>query len=376
MFKKNILALLSFATLLPFLSSCNVHEWPHDNGETFPFILYLTFDQDLPLYKEVYYTRNGEESRAEQTIYDIRYVVNVYKVTDENDANREVFTSFTFSRQYTDSHDYQTTLSLPEGKYRFRVWSDHVTAGTQADLFYKTNDFTEIILDESKGHPGNNEMRDAFRGSAYGEVYDPELYEIRHNGKTPENSATALMQRPMGRYEFISTDMDEFLDKAIEGIDATRLQEFLLSRGENPDTRGEVYWNGLTRDEVADVLGLDHYQVVFSYNAFMPSSYNFFTDRPSDSSTGISFQGGMSIGDDGMQMGFDYVLTDQETTMNLNMQIYNSDGTLIASSSGIEVPIQRSKNTIVKGKFLTVTSGGGVTINPDFEGDDYNIEIK
>lgn len=366
---------LLIASALLILPSCNVHEWPHDVGETYPFTLNLTFDDDLPLYKEVYYTRDGEDSRAEQNMFDIRYIVNIYRVTDENDANRDVYATFTYSRAYADSHDYKTVIFLPEGRYRFRVWSDHVNTNTQSDLFYNTKDFTEIYLDESNGHHGNNEMRDAFRGSAYGEVYDPELYEI-HNGKAPDNSATAVMQRPMGRYEFISTDMDDFLDKIVENLDATRVQDYLRSRGETHDTKGEVYWNGLTRDEIAELVNLDKYQVVFSYNAFMPSSYNFYTDRPSDSTTGVSYNGGMSIGDEGMQMGFDYILVDEETTMNLNMQIYDGDGNMIAATTGVEVPVQRSKNTVVKGTFLTVLSGGGVAINPDFEGDDFNIEIK
>ena len=371
--KKLLCALL----LLVSLASCNVQEWPEDTGERYPFALYLDFDADLPLHKEVYYTRNGEPNLfAAQQTYDIRYIVNVYNVADAQDNNRFVAYTFTFSRPYVENHNYRVELSLPEGKYRFRVWSDHVGSGSQNDLFYSTSDFTEIKIDESAGHPGSNEMRDAFRGSAYGEVFDPELYTIRH-GVEPANTVTVPMQRPMGRYEFISTDMDEFLDKAIANLDADTLDK-LLARARSKaagSTRGDDFWNGLTRDEVAEILGLSDYKVTFSYNAFMPSTYNLYFDRPTDSSTGIRYESKMNIGDSGMQLGFDYILVDDETTMNMNMAIYNPDGELIASTSGVEVPIARSKNTVVKGTFLTVTSGGGVGINPDFDGD-YNIEIR
>lgn len=369
------------ALLLPvFLISCNVHEWPDNEPEQYPFVLNLAFDDDLPLYKEVYYTRQAANGIIEADAYDIRYLVNIYKVDDENDPSREIYASYVFSRPFESNHDYQVALSLPEGNYRFRVWSDHVAAGTQSDLFYKTSEFTEIILDESGSHPGNNEMRDAFRGNTYGSVYDPELYAIR-NGVQPDNTATATMQRPMGRYEFISTDMDEFLDKVVENIDPETIEAMVRARSEEQSGSGsypnpaDKYWNGLTRDEVAEAAGLDKYTVEFSYNAFMPSSYNMYTDRPSDSSTGIKYQGKMSIGDEGMQMGFDYVLVDENTTMNLNMKIYNEAGEMVASTAGVEVPIVRSKNTVVKGTFLTTSSEGGVFINPDFEGDDYNIEI-
>lgn len=361
------------------LASCNVHEWPKETGDTYPFVLYMDFDQDLPLHKEVYYTRDGgdDDSRASASDYDIRYIVNVYDVTDENDENRYVVDSYSFSQPYVDIHDFRVQLNLPEGKYKFRVWCDHVKTTTLDDYFYVTSDYTEIKLDESEGHRGSNELRDAFRGTAYGEVYDPELYSER-NGVSPDNSAHAQMKRPMGRYEFLSTDMDEFLDKAIQNVDATRLAEVMAkaaaSRGDG-DTKGEIFWNGLTRDEVAEAIGLNDYKVVFSYNAFMPSSYNFYTDKPSDSLTGVNYESKMQIGNNGMQLGFDYILVDDETTMNVNMQVQNADGDVIASTSGVEVPVARSKNTVVKGAFLTVSSGGGVSINPDFDGPDFDIEI-
>ena len=345
------------------LSGCNVHEWPEETGETYDFTLTLDFNTDLPLHKEVYYTRDGE-ARAIDNDFDIRYIVNIYDVADENDGNRNVVTQYTFTRSFSENPDYTIRLQLTEGRYRFRVWADYVEAGSKKDKFYVTSDFTEIKLDESVAHYGNTERRDAFRGSAYAEVVDPLLYSYTHGGAVADNNVVVSMHRPMGRYEFISTDMDEFLDKEVRSR-AAALMEGLLTKG--PEN--------ITRDDVAETIGLDKYKVVFSYNAFMPSSYNHYTDKPSDSSTGIRYEASMSLGEDGIRLGFDYILVDQETTMNLNLAVYNPEGQLIANTSGVEVPIARSKNTIVKGSFLTVSSGGGVTINPDFEGDDFNIEI-
>ena len=373
---KTLVALMAGMSLL--VSSCNVHEWPGPDLDTFPFTLYLNFDSALPLYKEVYFSRGSDEAgdddtRGDEKNYDIRYIVNVYKVANENDPTREVYKQFVFSRAYGANHDYNVQLPLPQGKYMFRVWSDHVAMGSKSDLYYDTTDFTEIKLAYSDGHPGNTEMRDAFRGTTYGEVYDPELYTI-HNGVAPANSASAEMKRPMGRYEFVSTDMDEFLDKVVENVDKAKIQAIYEARSRDTQLP-DIFWNGLTRDEVAEAIGLNDYKVEFSYNAFMPSSYNLYTDKPSDSSTGVFYNGKMTIGDEGMQMGFDYILVDDQTTMNVNMKVYDSSGELIATTAGVEVPVVRSKNTVVKGTFLTVSSGGGVAINPDFEGDDFNIEI-
>lgn len=372
--KMNKFKLLPAILALLSLASCNVHEWPHPVEEYYPFTLYLEFEDDITLYKEVYFSRGTEEdSRADEDNYDIRYLINIYKVRDENDGNRDVYKSFTFSQPYTANHNYQVSISLPEGNYRFRVWSDHVRSGSQNDCFYSTSDWTSINIDENEGHPGNNEMRDAFKGTTYATVFDPEIYFIR-NGKNPDNKSTVEMLRPMGRYEFVSTDMDDFLENALTKVDEETINRIYQARSADLPS-SESYWNGLTRDEVADVMGLDKYTIEFSYNAFMPSSYNLYTDKPSDSSTGIKYQSKMQIGNDGMKMGFDYVITNDQTTMNLNMNIYNEKGQLVSSTSGVEVPVVRSKNTVVKGTFLTVSSGGGVTINPDFEGDDFNIEI-
>lgn len=360
------------------LASCNVHEWPEELYETHTFTLSMNFDTGLPLHKEVFYTRDWEESRANDADkdYDMRYIINVYKVSDQNDENRNVWDQFVFTRSVTPNPNYTVALDLPEGKYKFRVWADYIEKGSQSDKFYLTSDFTEIMLDKRGDHPGSNEKRDAFRGTAYGEVYDPVLYQYQHGG-TPDNNAVAEMKRPMGRYEFISIDMDDFFDKEIKSRDSQFWDDLLTkaaSRGDFDASTGP--WGGLTRDDIAEAIGLDKYKVILSYNAFMPSSYNFYTDKPSDSSTGISFESSMSLGDDGIRLGFDYILVDDQTTMNMNMAIYNPDGKLIATTSGVEVPIARSKNTIVRGTFLTVSSGGGVTINPGFDGDDFNIEIK
>ena len=379
---RNYIGLVTLVAVL--LSSCNVHEWPKEQEEVYPFVLNMDFDMELPLHKELFYSRDGfeeETSRYGDDAFDIRYKVNVYSVTDQNDENRNVVYSYIFTQPYVENHNFQVLLNLPEGNYRFRVWSDHVLSGTREDHFYQTDDFAGIKLNQNNGHNGSNEFRDAFSGSAYGEVYDPEIYKLQ-KGEYPDNSATALMKRPMGRYEFVSTDMDDFLNKAIQNMEAAKLAALLAkaasrtvddTKGE--DTKGEIFWNGLTRDEVAEAIGLGDYTVVFSYNAYMPDSYNLFADKTSDSSSGIFYESGLKIGDEGIILGFDYIIVEKETIMNINMSIYNGEDILVASTSRVEVPVARSKNTVVKGSFLTVSNGGGVAIDPGFDGDDFNIKV-
>lgn len=345
-----ILSILFFS-----LSSCDVHEIPSQKDETFDFELNLDFATALPLFKEVTYTRGSEEQP------DIRYIIKVYKVNGENDDSRIVDQTFIFTKPYSANPNYTVRLPLPAGSYRFRVWTDYVDRGSDTDKYYITSDFAAISLNNDGKHHGSTEFRDAFKGNAYGEVYDCDKYSYE-NGAFPENKVTVNMNRPMGRYEFLSTDLDEFLDRVYD------------TRAESEETYPD--WRDLSYAQIADLIDLNKYKVVFRYNAFMPSVYNHYMNFNGNSSTGVTFESTMKITDKGMQMGFDYVFTPEETEMNLSMEVYNEEGSLIASSGGVSVPIANSKNTLVKGEFLTAISDGGVSINPGFDGDDFNIEIR
>lgn len=360
---KRLLGWVSVLFLPIILSSCDPHEWPEEAEITYDFTLSMDFSTELPLYKEVYYSRGGEEqSRTITQEHDLRYKIQVYQVNGIEDDSRIVYKTFFFTRKKPVNPDYTVHLELPAGDYRFRIWADYVSPGTIEDKYYDTSDFSSISLADRQYHQGSNEYRDAFMGTAFGSVYDPDLYNY-HHGTSPNNSVVAEMKRPMGRYEFISTDMEEFLTN------------FFDTRSED-DANKLPSWSGLSPDQIAQQISLSEYKVVFSYNAFMPSTYNIYTDRPTDSWTNVSFESSMEIGEEGMILGFDYLFVADETLMNLNMDIYNASGERIASTSGVQVPVVRNKNTVVKGKFLTATSSGGVSINPGYDGDDYNIEIN
>ena len=77
-----------------------------------------------------------------------------------------------------------------------------------------------------------------------------------------------------------------------------------------------------------------------------------------------------------LSLGYDYVfIGENETKLSISVDVYSKNGELICSSKPIMVPIVRSKLTIVKGEFLLPQSSSGAFIDPEYEGDDYNIEI-
>lgn len=341
--------IFAFFAALPLLTGCDVHEFPKLPTET-NFTLHLDFDTEMPLHKEIVRTKASTANSADA--YDVRHIVSVHRLYPDGGYDRTADTLIVFTCDDAVNLNCSRELTLSEGEYKFFVWTDFVDEGSRADKFYTTSDFAEIILSDKKNHTGNCDYRDAFRGSlqAAATVKKDEM-------TVAANEATVTMKRPMAKFKFISTDYDVFVENAL---------------------KAEAEKNGKT----AAGAGLrsidpDDYRVVFHYTGFMPCSYNMFTDKPADSWTGVSFEGALEPrGNREVELGFDYVFVNgSEAGVSVTLEVYHKDGELVASSPSIDVPLKRSRLTIVRGSFLTTMAEGGVGISPDFDGE-YNIEIK
>lgn len=362
--------IIGVASLLTF-TACDVHEFPEPNQELVPFLLHLDFDTEMPIYDII--TRNGEsETKAQASKYDVRYTINAYRTEKARTESRQPDATFIFTKSNVNELNYTAALELPEGTYTFRVWADYVDAESKEDKYYNTQNFEEIILADRENHPGSNDYRDAFRGYATSEVTNTATLRGAIL-QSVENEITVEMKRPMGKFKVISTDVEMFLGRV-----ALLMKEQGLLPGIDVETK-----TGLDADtkayyeQLLQSINLGYYSVIFRYNAFMPCSFNMFTDRPADSWTGVSFVSPMFIeGEYEMNMGYDYIFVNgSETTVNVSIEVRNKAGELIASSIPFDVPIVRSKLTIVKGNFLTTKATGGVSINPGYEGKDFDIDI-
>ena len=345
-------------------AGCDVHEFPEYNGDPVPFTLHINFDTEMPLYKEVIYTRDGETTKAPHEAHDIRYLIGAYRVNNAREENRVADTVLMFTRPDNTDLNHTVRFELPEGLYDFRVWCDYVDAGRTADKYYNTSDFTEIILLNRNNHKGSNDYRDAFRGTVRGEIVDPQFYR-GPVASTFKNEATVEMRRPMGKYRFISTDVELFLDRLVlELKEAGKLN--------TPAGQPEP-----SLEELKERIDIGDFKVVLRYNLFMPCSYNMFTDKPADSWTGMSFTSPMyRLSKTEMLLGYDYIFVNgTETTLSISVEVYDKDDTLMSKSNPVNVPVKRSMLTDVRGEFLTSKATGGVAINPGFDGDDYNVPV-
>lgn len=303
-----------------------------------PVVINFNFDTELPLYKEITFTRNSDSPN-----YDLRYILLIYE--GGVSANKVPSYSYTYTRPFETDHDYTVTIELPDGDYEFLAFTDNIIAGSSTDKFYNTSSLEMIKILDGDGHPGAEEMRDCFRGTVAKSVRNsPDRYD--------GNTIDIPMLRPLSRFEFIATDFDRFVESEV-------------NRSRN-----------LTGSKASSGINAGEYKVLIQYDGFMPSTYDAFNDYPTDAKRNVTFNASVIPNDDGTaSMGFDYVFVYQgESKLNLILNVLDADGKLISATPSIEVPLYRSKNTVIKGEFLTSKSSGGVGIVPDYDGE-YNVEF-
>ncbi len=348
------------------LAACDVHEFPEEQLDNVQFLLHLNFNTETPLYKEVVYTRSGDADTKAAPTHDIRYTINAYRTDGTRSTSRKADATFVFTKSDIANLNYTAQIELPEGTYDFQVWADYVDQKSSSDKYYDTRDFAEIILANKDPHAGSTDYRDGFRGYASATINTPDYYK-GSTANSIKNQATVEMKRPMGKFKFISTDVEVFLTNMVE-----KMKEQAKQTGASSGFDGDEAY-----EELLSSIVMGDYYVKFKYNAFMPCAYNMFTDKPADSWSGVSFKSTMSVDADmNMTMGYDYIFVNgSETKLSISLEVYNKEGELLSSTHPIEVPVVRSKLTVVKGDFLTSKATGGVGIDPGYDGDDYNIEI-
>ena len=364
------------ACALLCITSCAVHEWPEPSPAD--VIVNLDFDTQLPQYKVL--NEEGTRASHDGRDYDIRYTIAAYRLLQDGSYAEEPFLLKVFSKDEIEELNATFRFSIDEGSYRFYVWTDFVLAGTQSDYFYNTTNFRRISLQGT--HEGNNDFRDAFSGSA-------DLKVIRRGSKETPSTVTVQMRRPLAKFEFITTDLQEFITKTIEAMirkeeaeAAAKAGETKSEGGDNPeditpiesDTKTDR--DTKTGDTKTPVVDLEKYTVVFFYSGYMPNAYNMMEGKPCDSATGVKFSSAISaIDNHDARLGFDYVFVNgEESSVMVTVALYDEEGTQLSISRQIEVPIKRSMLTTVRGSFLMQNTGGGVAIDPGFE-DEFNIYI-
>ena len=334
---KNIIRLsVSLLALLLSLSSC-VHQWPESVPTS--VTLKFMFDRSITPFDTLQFDTKADNVAN----LDTRYVVEAYRMKADGSYYRDAAARQVYTKDGISDLDHEVVFTVPdEGSYTIKAWVDYVNKGTTNHKYYNTDKFSEIILYR---HEGNSDYREAFIGTV-------EVDVIRYGSQVPLVEGTLQMSRPVAKYEFISEDLDEFIEKE------TRLLNIGVDEAD------------------AKELDLNDYTVRIYYTGFMPSAFNMHSNRPNDSKTGVYYDSKIQpVDGKNAKLGFDFVLANpDEASVVAAVVIYDKEGTELAGTTDIHIPLRRGKLTTVKGSFLMKESSGGVSINPDFDGE-FNIKL-
>lgn len=333
-----------FATISVLLSGC-VHEWPEEFAQV---NCKVTIKHDLNWTEydfNVATRRNNTVTKASR--WQAKYI---FKAFPEGETKGEVFSQVIFSDDLTLA-PFTADLNIPEGDWDLYIWQDLVDENGKS--FYNTDNFAAITY--NKPYVGNSNERDAFQGMVT--VHIPRTY----NADQIVEVETTLT-RPLAKYVFIATDFDKFITETVKS-------------GNYLPVLDGMKWEQLNAEQRKELL--KGYSVVTAYPYFMPSVFNEFTQKITDSARGMSYEGSITpISANEAVIAFDYTMINhRESGVEVQIGLRTPDGKLVALTSIISVPIKRSQITYVRGNFLTSNAGSGIDIDFSFGGD-FNIPIR
>lgn len=311
-------------------SSCNkdVYEEPEDNclwdlSMRHPVTISLEVDNDFDFYKDVSYEADNIEeddtpaSRARSASYSMRYAVRVFKA----DTRQLVATMYSSTPNFT--------MELPVGKMEFIAWADYSLSGSLQDELFLTDDFHELIVASKYPYEANNHYKRASWGMDDRTI----AYNTSHVG--------LRLEPVMAQIQLIATDEP--------------------------------------KEDVAKIR--------ISYPGRVPCAINGFTGDVCYSWAGVWFDSyPVGINNGETLLAYDNIFcNNNETIIPVRVDMTSATGTVIARSLKVDVPVRRGGITEVRGAFYSIIqnedkpdsdiTGGGITINPDFD-DEFEIIIK
>lgn len=351
-----LISLISL-TFLPTLTSCDVHQFPSPKEEPGPDLpeetmnvpLNIVFDSpDFYLWEHYYDPMKGN---IEELYPDVEVFEGYPGVTEKYDntlgkgiidvtikaylANNtsRLITEKTFSFDLNgDPYDRTLDIELPvDTQYELAVWT-HFREHSEALPFYDTTDFNKVQIIGSN-YKGNTDYRDGYSGLLRIDTYSEKIEPV-----------TVIMTRPMGKFEFLTLDLSEFLDRETN------------------------------RRSLATRASAEDYIVIISFPYYYPSSYSVWDDRLENSASGVSFRTRMTVtGETEASLGFEYVMLNNvsDSGVQTRVDIYDPSMTHVAGSTTLTIPVKRDHHTLLRGYFLSEDNegNGGVGIDPGFSGD-------
>lgn len=306
--------------------ACTLHQEPErtDDGELGVDPTRVIIDAELTL--------NIDLPGTDRTVFPVPDTVMHRFVVEAYNRDREVV-----ARQVIYDKDItSTSFSIPvrmqfhANRYRIVVWSDYVrVSDPEAQLYYNARSLTPVINNGT--YRGNSDAKDSFSG--YADV-DLLSYADQWNAKV---NVQINLERPMGRYEIIATDLEAFKRRVSDGV-----------------------------------ISGTRFTARIKYAGYLAVGYNCYDRIRKHSLNYMQYTRtlGLNTEDPTLLLGFDYlfVAPDESLDVPVEIEIVNENNQTV-SRSAVTIPLALNKNVIVRGRFLTSTADGGLNIDPDFDGD-------
>ena len=327
---------------------CRVHQWPEPKPVPEATVkICLRYETDFYVWEHIYdpkgeapeqmYPDSGVDADHPGTSY--RYdneqssgVMRICLRLYEAGKGAEGMKEYIIDRDAAEGYDCEVELSPGGGNYEVAVWSQLLEYADDAP-FYDAADFRSIYI-VNDNYRGSTDYRDAFSGRSAFSLPDKPA-------EGAEYVCEVEMRRPMGKFEFVTTDLSEFLDRETE------------------------------RRALSTRASVDDYRVVIAYPYYYPNGYNMEADDIA-SGSGYRFDTVMTVtGVSEASMGFDYVFIKniRDGAVQAQVSVWDMEGTCVANSRVIMVPIRRDWHTVLRGAFLSMDADGGVGVDPDYDGD-------
>ena len=326
---KNLLKTLAALAVLATSASC-VHEYPSD--EIDPTLV----DTRITLTTSPAFTHSSILGTRNEESFDCMYfIVEIHR--DDFGPQPLIRREVGAVKDANGSATIQLDEKLPAGKYRCVAFAVAARDTDGTGSIYRLDDLSNVGFDGQ--YPGNTDAKESYEARFDLNVTSDEWFS--------HGEVTQLMSSPMGSVEVISTDVEEFIKHEM-----TRLEQ----KGEGSRV---------------DLWQWEDYYVLWKYDLYYPVRYNAYTGLPNKAETEVSFRADIvPQSDTEASLGFDYIFVNGQTSqVNLSLEVYDKDNTLLNVYSGIEVPIERGKTTIIRGEYLTNRKEPGIGIDPGFDGD-------
>lgn len=341
--------------LVVWLVSCDttIHEYPQTE-ENALILLELNADRTPPqYYKEVTYDHEGnyQEAELEATLssayipderLSMRLIAELYKlssVEDRVDQGVLVARRIVTVDRLKEAPQDTLKFHVPAGIYRALTWADYSLKDNANDWHFKTDQLDAVQVDVDH-KPRDNHHKNSAAGKCNFSVDfdlsksgDPIIWSETRSTPSADLVVPVYLDRAVGRFRLWATDLQDFLNSG------NRLEDLRI-------------------------------QII--YKQYVSAGYNVDTENPNRFVQTQTMETIPSIvpEDGSVLLAYDYVLTslDKEDHVLIDVFIYKDDREL-NHYQNITIPLQRNKETVIKGPFLTQKVGSGdIGIDDDFDG--------